>query len=113
MTIYVFIFRTKTRWFRLPLKTLEPRLRDAKRDLLEAKLGSALKYALKSISVVTSHIYKSIKGRRYDQIWTDMVDLTEVLCEQNSIDQRAQAIFTLTLFCSKKVFKSPFKLYCL
>ena len=89
MLLY-FSCRTKSRWFRIPFYTLEPQLRGAERDLAEATLRCALKNVHKSIAFVTSNIFKAIRDRRSDQIWSDMVDLTEVLCEQLTIIPRGR-----------------------
>ena len=71
--------------------------------MAETSLHSAMKDAHKSIWVVTSHVYKVIKDRHDDVCYHQLTEDIENACENLKVDIHAQRMYTLMLYCAKKV----------
>lgn len=72
----------------------------------ERDLRSAMQSSNRSLPVVTSDIHRAIVGRLQDVEFMEIITLLEEACDNMmpSVDQRAQNMFALMLFCAKKVF---------
>ena len=105
---FMFYCRIKSRWLRIPFEELNPKLTGMCCIEAEANVRAAMKSSHHSIGVVTSHIHQAIKDRLGDDdfktIITDLEEECEKIAnEKGRIDQRAQNMFALMLYCAKKV----------
>ena len=77
----------------------------------ETALRRAMKDAHRCIWIVTAYVYKAIKERQMDPFYQELVDEVERACESVEVDLRAQRMYTLMLFCAKKVLSICATLY--
>jgi len=66
-----------------------------------------MQHSHKSLPFVTSNVHRAIVGRLDDPDYIEITELLEAECEKmKKVDHRAQNMFSLMLFCAKKVFDS-------
>ena len=85
---------------------LNPQLKGIVLERAETAFRKAMKEAHRSVWVVTSHIHNAIKERHNEQFYLDLVEEVESVSEDLGVDIRAQRMYTLILFCAKKVIKN-------
>ena len=90
----------------IPFEELSPKLKGMERITAERELRSAMQDAHRSLPFVTCNIHRAIEERLEDPDYMEIVTELEEACEnmKPSIDQGAQNMFALMLFCAKKVF---------
>ena len=111
----------KSRWFRLKFEKLNPQLKGIVLERADSnclkkptprifslvhKGPKEMKEAHRSVWVVTSHIHNAIKERHNEQFYQDLVEEVENVSEDLGVDIQAQRMYTLMLFCAKKVIKN-------
>ena len=100
---FKFSCRFRSRWLRIPFEELDPKLKGQARIEAEKNLRDAMDDAHKSIPVVTSWLQSAINQRIHDEGFVQSVATVEEFAEKNAIDQRAQNMFAVLLFCTRKV----------
>lgn len=101
-----FVNRIKSRWLRIPFEELHPKLKGIERINAESELREAMQHSHRSLPFVTSNVHRAIAGRLDDPDYMEITELLEAECEKmkEKVDHRAQNMFSLMLFCAKKVF---------
>lgn len=90
------------------LKSWTQKLKGVERISAESELRDAMQNSHKSLPFVTSNIHRAIEGRLDDRDFMEITELLEEECDKmkEKIDHRAQNMFSLMLFCAKKILES-------
>lgn len=97
-------FRTKSRWLHIPFEVLTTKLKGIDRLTAEDNLKKGVEVAHRSVAKVTASIYSAIQKRMEDKDFLEVFNQVEDVVEMMAKPLDMQSMFTLMLFCSKKVY---------